>query len=69
MKKTLGGTTRGQQLGSGGSGALSKKRHGVGIAPKSLDVSVHPAESHRDVLESVVTGRDVVSGAEETCSV
>lgn len=69
MKESLGSWTGGEQLGGCGPGALTKERHGVGIAPESPNVSVHPAESHGDVLESVVTRRDVVSGAEETCGV
>lgn len=49
------------------SGTLSHQSHRVRITTESLDIVVDPSERHCHVLETIVTGRDGVSGAEETC--
>ena len=66
MKESLGSLAGRQQLSSRGPWAVSGEGDRVGVAAESRDIVLHPGERRDDILEAVVTGRDVVSGAEET---
>jgi hypothetical protein len=59
--------SRGEDLGGDGPGVVADERNGLGVSSEGPDVVTDPGERQRDVLETVVAGRDVVSGAEETC--